>query len=107
MATAPAIDFDPGPSQLGRAGPSANPNGGQRAFAPGTIAPKEGPAIARQDQWRASAGYGPNEFGPNNEQLEKFKPEVIAALRNLILEYRTEGIVSRRHEIRRIRQARL
>ncbi len=104
MATAPAIDFDPGPSPAaaGRAGPSANANGGQRAFAPGTIAPKEGPAIARQDEGRATAGYG-----PNNELLEKTNPNVVAALRNLILEYRTEGIVSRRHEIRRNRQARL
>jgi hypothetical protein len=46
-------------------------------------------------------------YGPNHEELEEREPEVVAALRNLIYDYRREGIVSRRHEIRRIRQARL
>ncbi len=61
--------------------------------------PKEGPA---QDQENAQP-----ELGPNNENLEKLKARIVGALREMIIQYRTEGIVSRRHEIRRIRQARL
>src|SRR5689334_13051363 len=45
--------------------------------------------------------------GPNNERLEDLKPELVNALRELVRQYRQEGIVARRHEIRRIRQARL
>ncbi|MBS1842425.1 MAG: hypothetical protein JST77_16465, partial [Acidobacteria bacterium] len=47
------------------------------------------------------------ELGPNNELLEDAKPDVVNALRDLVLQYRQEGVVARRHEIRRIRQARL
>jgi hypothetical protein len=46
-------------------------------------------------------------LGPNNEKLEDLRPDLVNALRELVLEYRMEGIVARRHEIRRIRQARL
>jgi len=46
-------------------------------------------------------------LGPNNEQLEDLRPDLVNALRELVVEYRQEGIVARRHEIRRIRQARL
>src|SRR5579864_745379 len=46
-------------------------------------------------------------LGPNNERLEDIKPELVNALRELVRQYRQEGIVARRHEIRRIRQARL
>jgi hypothetical protein len=46
-------------------------------------------------------------LGPNNEKLEDIKPELVNALRELVRQYRQEGIVARRHEIRRIRQARL
>jgi hypothetical protein len=49
----------------------------------------------------------PFDLGPNNEQLEDLKPELVNALRELVRQYRQEGIVARRHEIRRIRQARL
>lgn len=45
-------------------------------------------------------------FGPNNENLKDLKPRVVAALKDLIEKYRTEAVVARRHEIRRIRQAR-
>src|SRR5690242_273063 len=45
--------------------------------------------------------------GPNNERLEDLKPDLVNALRELVRQYRQEGIVARRHEIRRIRQARL
>jgi hypothetical protein len=57
----------------------------------GETVPKEGPA---------------QELGPNNEQLKEQNPRLVAALRDLIEKYRTEAIVARRHEIRRIRQAR-
>ncbi|HLZ50587.1 MAG TPA: hypothetical protein VKP61_07550 [Candidatus Acidoferrum sp.] len=49
----------------------------------------------------------PFDLGPNNEQLEDLKPELVNALRELVRQYRQEGIVARRHEIWRIRQARL
>jgi hypothetical protein len=49
----------------------------------------------------------PLDLGPNNERLEDVKPELVNALRELVRQYRQEGIVARRHEIRRIRQARL
>jgi hypothetical protein len=47
------------------------------------------------------------DLGPNNERLEDAKPELINALRELVRQYRQEGVVARRNEIRRIRQARL
>ena len=47
------------------------------------------------------------DLGPNNERLEDAKPHLVNALRELVRQYRQEGIVARRHEIRRIRQARL
>ena len=46
-------------------------------------------------------------LGPNNERLEQVAPRLVNALRELVLQFRQEGIVARRHEIRRIRQARL
>ncbi len=46
-------------------------------------------------------------LGANNERLEELRPDLVNALRELVVEYREEGIVARRHEIRRIRQARL
>ena len=49
----------------------------------------------------------PQDLGPNNERLEELAPRLVNALRELVVEYRTEGLVARRHEIRRIRQARL
>jgi len=47
------------------------------------------------------------DLGPNYERLEDVKPELVHALRELVRQYRQEGVVARRHEIRRIRQARL
>jgi hypothetical protein len=57
----------------------------------------------------ASAGGAPlpQDLGPNNERLEELAPRLVNALRELVVMYRQEGIVARRHEIRRIRQARL
>jgi hypothetical protein len=50
---------------------------------------------------------GNTDLGPNNERLEDLKPKLVHALRELVRQYREEGITARRHEIRRIRQARL
>jgi hypothetical protein len=47
------------------------------------------------------------DLGANNERLADAKPKLVNALRELVRQYREEGIVARRHEIRRIRQARL
>ena len=47
------------------------------------------------------------ELGPNNERLEELAPRIVNALRGLVVQYREEGLVARRYEIRRIRQARL
>src|SRR6266851_2744571 len=62
---------------------------------PGDTVAKEGPA-QQDDQG----------LGPNNEHLKEQKPRVVAALKTLIEKYRTEAVVARRHEIRRIRQSR-
>src|SRR5690242_16546697 len=98
---------------------------------PGTIAPADGKYAARvapgfspasavgpsstDDMDKTAAlkggatqfGDAPLELGPNNDRLEDVKPELVNALRELVRQYRQEGIVARRHEIRRIRQARL
>src|SRR2546425_8509891 len=52
-------------------------------------------------------GYTAADLGVNNERLEELKPKLVLALRDLVRQYREEGGVARRHEIRRIRQARL
>ncbi len=88
---------------------------------PGTIAPADGnlasgvapgfsPASREAGEDAALKGGAttpPADIGPNNERLEDAKPELVHALRELVRQYRQEGIVARRHEIRRIRQARL
>src|SRR5690242_14218162 len=98
---------------------------------PGTIAPADGKYAARvapgfspasavgpsstDDMDKTAAlkggatqfGDAPLELGPNNERLEDLKPKLVHALRELVRQYREEGVVARRHEIRRIRQARL
>src|SRR2546422_4326774 len=86
---------------------------GLAQFPPGTIAPKEGPIALHTKP--AAAGEraslredgAPSDLGPNNERLEGLGPRCVAALRQMIIEYRMEGIVSRRHEIRRLRPARV
>jgi hypothetical protein len=93
---------------------------------PGAIAPADGNAStgAESASWAAGSTYSGNnatllpeasataepqpvDLGPNNERLEDIKPKLVHALRELVRQYREEGIVARRHEIRRIRQARL
>ncbi len=96
-----------------------NGDGGARGdgFAPnnGFVAPLEGsraglaspagvdgkPAASLQDALAKLS------LGPNNERLEELRPDLVNALRELVVEYREEGMMARRHEIRRIRQARL
>jgi hypothetical protein len=69
------------------------------------VAPRDGNAPAAPKDMR-EALLAAN-LGPNFEHLEEVRPDLVNALRELVLQYRQEGIVARRHEIRRIRQARL
>src|SRR5258708_26947384 len=46
-------------------------------------------------------------MGANFELLEEERAELVNALRELVRQYRMEGVTARRHESRRIRQARL
>jgi len=86
---------------------------------PGAIAPADGNAAGVAPA-SLPAGFSPGhgkesrqqdagatDLGPNNERLDDAKPELVNALRELVRQYRQEGVVARRHEIRRIRQARL
>jgi hypothetical protein len=73
--------------------------GGPAGFPPG-----DGIENRQQD---AGATDTPVDLGPNHERLDDAKPELVNALRELVRQYRQEGVVARRHEIRRIRQARL
>lgn len=83
--------------------------------APGAVAPAEGNAAAGaapgaevpRAEKDAAVEMTEASLGPNNERLEEARPRLVAALRDLVRQYREEGIVARRHEIRRIRQARL
>jgi hypothetical protein len=86
------------------------------AIPPGAIVEKEGPRNAdaasafvpgEQSGAEESSGDAAKILGTNNEKLADVKPEVVAALRDLMLQFRAEGLVARRHEIRRIKQARL
>src|SRR4029077_12850140 len=83
-------------------GESSNPNDGR-------VAPLDGSQTASTPSGSANpAGLAPaHPFGLNNERLEELRPDLVNALRELEVQYRQEGIVARRHEIRRIRQARL
>src|SRR5438309_3099231 len=92
---------------------------------PGAIAPADGNATSRvAEGYRTGEGastvdasvvgaqhaallLGTGDLGPNNERLEDLKPKLVHALRELVRQYREEGVTARRHEIRRIRQARL
>ncbi len=61
---------------------------------------------ARNDGQDGQAGQVVD-LGPNFERLEEERPELVNALRELVRQYRVEGVTARMHEIRRIRQARL
>jgi hypothetical protein len=70
----------------------------------GTVAPADGNYRTAPENNPVSALLG---IGPNNERLDDAKPELVNALRELVRQYRAEGVTARRYEIRRIRQARL
>ena len=88
---------------------------------PGAIAPADGnagtgtapgfrpasPELNGDAALKGGATPPPTDLSPNNERLEDLKPELVNALRELVRQYREEGVVARRNEIRRIRQARL
>jgi len=88
---------------------------------PGAIAPADGNLAAgvapgfspasrdggEDAALKGGATTPPVDLGPNNERLDEVKSELVNALRELVRQYRQEGVVARRHEIRRIRQARL
>jgi hypothetical protein len=88
---------------------------------PGSVAPADGnngtgfepgfrplsASAPRDAALNSAAANAPIDLGANNERLEDEKPELAHALRELVRQYRQEGLVARRHEIRRIRQARL
>lgn len=92
-----------------------------RTMEPGMLAPADGNAgtgVAHgfgpvsatppeDSSLKSGAADAQVDLGPNNERIEDVKPELVHALRELVRQYRQEGIVARRHEIRRIRQARL
>jgi hypothetical protein len=61
----------------------------------------------QDDSATGSDAGATTELGPNNEHLDDANPRVVAALRDLMLQFRSEGLVARRHEVRRIKQARL
>src|SRR5882724_9536145 len=85
------------------------------AFRPLGLDAHEAEASDRSDPSSKEGGYNraaPGasatiDLGPNNERLEDLKPKLVHALRELVRQYREEGVLARRHEIRRIRQARL
>jgi hypothetical protein len=66
-----------------------------RTIEPGFLAPRDA----------GVTGAAESPVLPNNEWLKDVKPELVNALRELVRQYRQEGVVARRHEIRRIRQA--
>jgi hypothetical protein len=70
----------------------------------GSVAPADGNYRTAPESNPGAALPG---LGPNNELLDDVKPELVNALRELVRQYRAEGVTARRHEIRRIRQARL
>src|SRR6202047_5039253 len=95
------------------AAPDAPLNPSGLAPKDGRIAPQDGtaPTVGPRHAVPLQAlaqGLGPShQFGLNNERLEELRPDLVNALRELVVQYREEGIVARRTEIRRIRQARL
>src|SRR5712672_1009268 len=95
-------------------------NGVSDAPAPndGRIAPLDGSRTAPAASGNAALAGGrhavslrgldaSHPFGLNNERLEEMRPDLVNALRELEVQYRQEGIVARRHEIRRIGQGSL
>ena len=89
--------------------PQLTPSGAQSAQAALGAATARVPLgiDGRQPATSAQEVLAKQALGANNERLEELRPDLVNALRELVVQYREEGIVARRHEIRRIRQARL
>jgi hypothetical protein len=70
--------------------------------------PHSGNSVRNEGQGTTvGTGAGLASLGPNLERLEEERPDLVNALRELVRQYRMEGVAARRHEIRRVRQARL
>jgi hypothetical protein len=84
----------------------ALPGRGEKANAskprPGTLTPKEGAAQVVE----CPCGCGAD-LGPMWEKLDAVHPDAVSALREMMLTYRVEGIVSRRWEARKAKDAHL
>jgi hypothetical protein len=95
-------------AEAGGAIAPADGNAGMVFVAPASLpAAHSGEDQYGSRQQDAGATNAPADLGPNYERLEDLKPKLVHALRDLVRQYREEGVVARRHEIRRIRQARL
>lgn len=81
---------------------SAGSNADAVKAADPAIVPVEGPAPEIDEAARASGRGSTSAYGPNNEQLPERLQE---ALRRLVFQFSTESELSRRAEIRRIKQA--
>src|SRR6202140_1663366 len=103
------MDFHPSSERwTGTPGAIAPEDGNTAGVAPTSSPAGFSPGYAKESrQQDAGATDRAVDLGANNERLEDVKPELVHALRELVRQYRQEGIVARRHEIRRIRQARL
>jgi hypothetical protein len=101
------------PGSIAPADGNASTAATQASWAPGATYPNAGASRGRdalgQDASQAGASGETQlaDLGPNNERLEDLKPKLVHELRELVRQYREEGVVARRNEIRRIRQARL
>src|SRR5271165_5758146 len=80
---------------------------GMTAPADGNAGTGDAADFARKGLTPEGLSYSAAALGPNLERLEEERPELVNALRELVRQYRQEGVTARRHEIRRIRQARL
>src|SRR5271165_4385612 len=80
---------------------------GMTAPADGNAGTGDAADFARKGLTPEGLSYSAAALGPNLERLEEERPELVNALRELVRQYRMEGVAARRHEIRRIRQARL
>jgi hypothetical protein len=68
---------------------------------------EESPSEANESGVQNGEPFTVQPVGANNELLAEQKPRVVSALRDLMLQFRSEGLGARRHEVRRIKQARL
>jgi hypothetical protein len=107
-AIAPA-DGNYTPQVLTPISPSADAGYAPQLVAPPSLAAPLHDISANENRQQDAVATNPSttDLGANNERLEDVKPKLVHALRELVRQYREEGVVARRNEIRRIRQARL